>query len=1144
MGINSDATPRRRKALDKEHQKGDRNIVFQKSLAVVIDSLTHAIFWKDRNSVYLGCNQKFAEDAGFTTAEIIGKSDYELPWAEEEAGFSRQSDLRVIESNSPELDIIRPRLKADGRTILLKINKVPLHDEAGEVTGIVGTYEDLGGQENLLGNHSLAEKQINNSIKELADYKYALDKSSIVAITNKKGIITYVNSKFCEISQYAPEELIGQSHRIISSGYHSRTFFEDLWQTISSGQIWQGEIKNKAKDGTFYWVSTTIVPFLDEQKQPFQYLAVREDITTRKKAEITVAKQLQASQLLEKVTQTIRQSLDTQIIFQKATQETRQLLQADRVGIFQFELDSNYHWGAFVAEDVAPEFPSAIAIPVKDRCFGEDCAVDYAKGKFLAINDIYSEDLSGCHINILAKFQIKANLVIPLLQGQNLWGLLCIHQCSQPRQWQELEIKLVQKIANQLSIGLQQAKLLEQEKLRSIELEEAVRRLKNQQEYQSKIAQQEKALNSIVRRVRESLQVDEIFKATTQEIRQTLDCDQVAVYQFDSDWCGKFTLSSAVSHLPSSAKITKEAKWHDTYLKENQGGRYHNNEISAVEDIYQEGFSKCHLEILEEFQIKSFLVTPVFVGQQLWGLLGVYNHFSTRKWQQYEISLVVQVANQLGTALKQADLLEQMKQAKKSADVANQAKSTFLANMSHELRTPLNAILGFCQLLQREDSISLKHQETLGIINRSGEHLLDLINDVLEMSKIEAGKIILIEYDFDLECLLQALAQMFGLKAESKGLELFIHKNPNIFRYIHSDESKLRQILINLLSNAIKFTKLGRVDLRVELLEEIKDLTISEQVLKFTVTDTGIGIAEEEQKNLFNPFHQTQSGLQSQSGTGLGLALSQKLVTLMRGELTLESERGKGTSVSFSIPVSEAQEIQFIREDNQKRVIGLDPQEPERRILVVEDKWESRKLLVQLLESTGFVVQEAENGKEAIAVWQRWRPDLIWMDIQMPVIDGYQTTKIIRVREKNLGREHRRTKIIALTASVFKEERDKITQAGCDDFVSKPFKESVLFEKMKQYLNLEYIYDTTAEEPSDVDDCSLNLEDAQTLMADLDSNWLKQLHQAALELDEDSIHELLIEISDEYTSLANTLNDWLEACQFNLIIDSIKELVN
>lgn len=485
-----------------------------------------------------------------------------------------------------------------------------------------------------------------------------------------------------------------------------------------------------------------------------------------------------------------------------------------------------------------------------------------------------------------------------------------------------------------------------------------------------------------------------------------------------------------------------------------------------------------------------------------------------------------------------------LEQKAQEAEAANRAKSEFLANMSHELRTPLNTILGFTQLMTRDRSVNPDQLEQLEIISRSGEHLLSLINDVLSMAKIEAGRTTLNENSFDLYSLLDSLEEMFQLKAESKGLQLLFERNPEVPQYVQTDESKLRQVLTNLLGNAIKFTQEGSVSVRVSVVsgqwsvvnnKEQRPTDKEQLTIHFEVEDTGPGIAPAGLESLFKPFVQTETGRKSYEGTGLGLTISQQFVRLMGGDITVSSTPGQGAIFTFDIQIASAQMPEIQTRLPYWRAIGLEPDQPAYRILVVEDKWENRQLLVKMLESVGFEVRAAENGQEAVALWETWEPHLIWMDMRMPVMDGYQATKQIKAYLKGQA-----TVIIALTASAFDEERAVVLSAGCDDFVRKPFREEAILEKMAKYLGVRYVY-ADSHQPSEV---SSQLEEkAESYMLKAESlnvmpaEWVAQLHQAALCTDEKLIFSLIEQIPEEFAPLANALTDLVNNFRIDKVID-------
>lgn len=386
--------------------------------------------------------------------------------------------------------------------------------------------------------------------------------------------------------------------------------------------------------------------------------------------------------------------------------------------------------------------------------------------------------------------------------------------------------------------------------------------------------------------------------------------------------------------------------------------------------------------------------------------------------------------------------------AKEAAEAANRAKTAFLANMSHELRTPLNAILGFAQLMERDATLSEQHRSELQTINRSGRHLLSLINDVLEIARIEAGRTTIQSKPFDLADILRAVEEMIRLRAEAKGLQFVIEQSGKLPFCVLGDAHHLRQVLINLLGNAVKYTHQGRVSLR---------LTPIDGRIRFEVADTGPGIDPSEQQHIFQAFYQTEAGSALGEGAGLGLTISREFVRLMGGEIDVQSQLGQGSVFAFALPLPET--VSLPESVPRARILGLEAGQMPLRILVAEDKIDSRDLLVSLLRSVGFEVRGVDNGAQAVASFVNWQPHFIWMDIRMPVMDGYEATRQIRALP---GGD--KVKIVALTASVFQERLGDILDSGCDDILIKPFDEENLFRMMGDLLNVQYRYGEAAPE--------------------------------------------------------------------------------
>lgn len=474
--------------------------------------------------------------------------------------------------------------------------------------------------------------------------------------------------------------------------------------------------------------------------------------------------------------------------------------------------------------------------------------------------------------------------------------------------------------------------------------------------------------------------------------------------------------------------------------------------------------------------------------------------------------------------------VEERARAEKTAEKANQAKSLFLASMSHEIRTPLNAVLGFTQLLLMDPQLGPAQRRSLETVHRSGEHLLMLLNDILEMSKIEAGRVETHPVHFDLWSLLEDLEATFVVLTRQAGLTLEVFKTDDLPRWVLADEQKLRQILHNLLGNAVKFTESGGIVLRAAL-QPVHLETAAR--LRFEVEDSGPGIPEDSRGSIFRTFEQLAADKTRKGGTGLGLAISKAYVELMGGNIAVSGQMGVGSVFSFDLPFTPGQTQEGHTRQTSSRITRLAEGQDEIRILVVDDNDANREILSTLLRLAGFSVQEAADGQAACDLFSSWNPQMILLDMIMPVMDGFQVLESIRTTEAG-----RAVPIIAVTASVLREDENRVLAAGAVAFLKKPFKAGEIYALLEEHLGVRYQKDDandqpTAQVPSD------SIRDRQAIRA-ISAHAREELRQAAISLDVERLGECIELTGRENRDAAAVL----ERLLFEFRFEAIRELLD
>ena len=1071
----------------------------QQFVQTVFDTFPLAVFWKDRESRFLGCNHNFAKDANLNSpTEIIGKTDYDLPWRADEADAYRADDRQTIESGIAKLGIIETQMRADGTSVWIETNKSPLRSLNGDTIGVLGTYQDITGRQHTETQlHQLSER-LSLALKSgaLGCWEWDIIKDRLIWDDRMYELygVTRSNLELDRHNAYANwVQAIHPDDRAATQ--------EKLAQALLGEAEFDPEFRVVHPDGSIHFIKSYGLVRRDERDRPysmtginFDISAVKHDEAIRHQTETTIRQQAEREFVLREMTQRIRKSLQLPTIFETAVREIREFMQTDRVGIFKFSSKFNFVEGEFVAESVAANFESILGSKLHDPCFAEKLTGYYMQDRINVVEDIYTAELLDCEAQVLAKFQIRANLVVPLLDGRKLWGLLCIHHCAAPRAWQPIEVDFIKHIAEQIGIAIQQATLYE-----TVQLELSVR-----WQAEESIAlqlRQQQTLGVIAQQIRNSLQVRDILATATAQVKELMKVDRATIFQVFPDRKIRAVEEFVAPEYPG----LMELKWEREQFSQAELEFYLQGQPRTVVDVMQDTWSLQLQEWVGMAYVKSKIVAPILLrsgdgtdswldatGQtQLWGLLSVHSCTFHRHWQDGEAQLLQQIADQLAIAIQQASLFEQLqqelterhqvetqlRQSNQQLAVSNQEladatrlKDEFLANMSHELRTPLNAILGMSEGLQDEvfGSITARQRKSLSLIEKSGKHLLALINDILDLSKIEANK-------FELELTdvsIQDLCRNSLLFIKELALRKQIRLTTQLPDYLHRiniqvDDRRCRQVLINLLSNAVKFTPAGgsiALDVRVIARQgdggkldktnatAIEHIAPAPQQIVFSIIDTGIGIAPEHMDKLFQSFVQIDSSLSRQyAGTGLGLALVKRIVEMHGGTVSAQSELNRGSCFTVALPFYPSAEIIVPPSLPVDYPLTINPEPTpagqKAVILVVEDNQANMETTIGYLKSRGYRPIEAVNGHMAIDLAQIHHPDIILMDIQMPNMDGF--TAIRQIRQMP---ECAEIPIVALTALAMPLDRQKCLDAGANEYVTKPVKLSQLVATIEALL--------------------------------------------------------------------------------------------
>lgn len=921
-------------------------------IELILNNIPQAIFWKDKNSVYIGCNQIFADSAGFEKPdEITGKTDYDLPWRKEESDFFIACDKRVMTTGKPEFHIIEPRLLADGSTSWNDTIKIPLHDDHGEVIGILGTAENI--TEKMEAQEALkkSEERLQMALEATSDGIWDMQKDS-------KEI--HFSSRYFSMLGYDHQDIrhtIPSTYRLVHPDDYLRIrkLLEDFLK--SHEESIEYEMRMKRKDGSYAWILSRGKVFKkDAEGKPLRVVGTHVDITQRKKQEkiqkalFEIADAISTTRNLDELFISIQKTLGTVVDTRNCYVALYDEI-ADTISL-PFHKDEKDSFTSFPAGKTLTGY---VIRTGKTLLATQEKAAQMEREGIIDSIGAPSESWLG----------------VPLKHGEKIIGVFVIQSYNKGTIFTGDDVQILEFVSDQIALAIERKR--DQDNL-----------IFNQKRQKRIIESSPDGLiviNPEGNITEHNTSILQLLHTTSENLRGRNFYD--------------FIVHEEKSKAREAISQTKKA------------GYRKNIQIRMVREDDYRFYAETSYGLISELenQKESYVIIIKNIDQR----------------KAYETNLRI---------------------AKEKAEESGRLKTAFLSNMSHEIRTPMNAIVGFSELLSRKELTDSERKEFLSQINLGAETLMRLIDDIIDIAKIESGQIVITKTSFLLTDLLDELRITFTKILDRTGkstIDLIVDygdlptKTP-----VFTDLFRLKQVFTNLLSNAIKFTEKGEICFGIK--------KVDKDQITFFVKDSGIGIEKDKQNLIFERFRQGhESKTKVYGGTGLGLAISKNLTELLGGAISVNSEMGKGAEFIFSIPLITTSKSEVSEKSDFEDInISLTG----KTILIAEDEKSNFIFLAEALKYSGANVLWAQDGIEVVDLF-RENPEtnLILMDIRLPFQNGYEATKIIKKIRNDVP-------VIAQTAYAMAGEKQQSISAGCDDFISKPIKINELFHIIKKHLKL------------------------------------------------------------------------------------------